>query len=40
MQGRGRGQGERGRRGAVEDRLDAAVLGLGQGEGEGRGHGG
>lgn len=37
MQGGRRGQGERWRGGAVEDRLDAAVLGLGQREGEGRG---
>lgn len=34
MKGWGRGQGERGRRRAMQDRLDAAVLGLGQGEGE------
>lgn len=37
MQGWRRGQGERRRRGAVQDRLDAAVLGLGQGVGERRG---
>lgn len=34
MQGRRRRQGQRGRRGAVQDGLDAAVLGLGEGVGE------